>query len=544
MKPNLNKPDSLYKVTRQFLKALKVPVSRSSLRRVLGPTGSDISLATLTDAFKLWNIESIVVRLEANKLNEIDLPAIAHVIDEGEGHFVMLTKLKNGHITYLDSQLGNRTETLNVFARKWDGITMLAESTETSGELDFNYYRRQEILTDLRTWLPVVIAILCIGWGLIQPLNWESFVLVILKIIGIVFSIILLWEEYGPSNLLLAKICQVNSQTDCRSVLNSPAAKLFGWLGMAEVGLTYFMGGLLTLVLSAYGRSLLAVMPFLALFNVLALPYTLFSIYYQGWVVKKWCPICVSVQVVLWMEFIIDWTWLRIPVTEVTASYLLILVCYSIPVALWLLVKPLLEQAQNNVGLTSELARFRENTNLFQALLNAQPVYNMNFEANELILGHSSAPVTLTMVSGPFCEPCKQAHKIIEHLLDEYPNELRVVVRFAVDGRNENDPRNLVAQYLLALAIQKPHHIAEALATWYQNSDIESLAVLFPVASIDSAKNILHRQIQWCFDVGIQFTPTYFVNNRPLPSPFTLNDIRYHIHQLAEGASAGIKPLR
>jgi hypothetical protein len=43
-----------------------------------------------------------------------------------------------------------------------------------------------------------------------------------------------------------------------------------------------------------------------ACLNVLALPYIIFSIYYQVRVVKHWCAMCLSVQVLLLFLFFIS----------------------------------------------------------------------------------------------------------------------------------------------------------------------------------------------------------------------------------------------
>lgn len=529
------KSDNIYKIVRAFLKQTRVPVTRTAVRAALGTPDTDVSLATLSDSFSQWKIESVAVRLKPDQLGTIDFPAIAHLTaDDGLGYFVVLTDWKAGKVSYFDSELGNRTEEIDSFGQKWAGVTLLAAPDGESGETNFAHNRRQETLTYLRTWLPALIAIFCFSWGISQPMPWSGIVLTVIKAIGIALSISLLWEQYGSPNSLLDKVCQVNAQTDCRAVLNSPAAKLFGWLGMAEIGFVYFTGGLLSIILSAYGHTQPTVLPYLAVLNLLTLPYTVFSIYYQGWVIKKWCPLCVGVQAVLWLEFGAGWLWLQEPYLDMAATAGLLTVCFGIPTALWLITKPLVQLGPQNSTLTKEVARFRENTDLFQALLESEPAHAMQYEQNEITLGNPEAPLTLTMVSGPFCSPCAAAHQTVERLLAEHPNELRIVIRFTADATNGDDQRNQMARYMLALADQKPAQLPDALTYWYQTRKADQLISRFPAHPDASTDALLQRHIQWCSAVNIQFTPTFFLNDRSMPKHFTVADLSYHIRHLAE----------
>jgi len=101
--------------------------------------------------------------------------------------------------------------------------------------------------------------------------------------------------------LLTDKLCHLNKATNCNTVLNDKASKVFGWFGWADVGFVYFTGGFLFLLLNLNEQSL----SLLAILSALSVPYPLFSIYYQGFVLKKWCPMCLGIQLILIIEFIL-----------------------------------------------------------------------------------------------------------------------------------------------------------------------------------------------------------------------------------------------
>lgn len=99
------------------------------------------------------------------------------------------------------------------------------------------------------------------------------------------------------NNPLLQKVCTGIAKGDCNAVLTGKQAKLFSWLSWSEVGFFYFTGCLLVLLFSA--NTLNNSIALIAWLNILSLPYTIFSIYYQWRVAKQWCVLCLVVQALL-----------------------------------------------------------------------------------------------------------------------------------------------------------------------------------------------------------------------------------------------------
>ena len=67
-------------------------------------------------------------------------------------------------------------------------------------------------------------------------------------------------------------------------------SKFFGLFGWSEVGFSYFSVSLLALLLFP------STLPALALCNICCLPFTVRSIWYQGFRAHHWCTLCVCVQ--------------------------------------------------------------------------------------------------------------------------------------------------------------------------------------------------------------------------------------------------------
>ena len=125
--------------------------------------------------------------------------------------------------------------------------------------------------------------------------------IVILKIIGLAASTLLILGELGHP--LFDRICPKWEKINCQAVMQSPASKLFGFIPMADIGGIYFSGSIILICFSVLNPYFFNQIYLLALLNLLTLPYTIFSVAYQAFVVKYYCFLCLIVQVVFWLEF-------------------------------------------------------------------------------------------------------------------------------------------------------------------------------------------------------------------------------------------------
>ncbi len=173
--------------------------------------------------------------------------------------------------------------------------------------------------------------------------------------------------QSDQNNSLVQKLCNTSKKTSCQTVLDSKASKLFGWLSLSELGLVYFAGGFFVLLISSFSVVSIQIPTFLAWLSALALPYTLFSVYYQKFVVKQWCPLCLGVLVVcvvlilLWLDFALGFQFLNLPPfpTLNVLNLQLLILCFAIPTAFWMLAKPWWQESQQLNPTKQELNSFK-----------------------------------------------------------------------------------------------------------------------------------------------------------------------------------------
>ncbi len=515
-----------------LLKGLRANVTRATVRQTLEQHPDFPSLLSLSEVLTDWKIDNTALQLNTTEqLREMPLPFVAHLRRNG-GWYVLVTALQGDKITYTDNSKGRNTETVTEFEQKWSGVVLLAEADEQSGEADYAPKRKQEFLTELRgpfllsgVTLLTLIALLSVA----KTLNATDWLLLLSKSMGLALSILLVAKQLGSKNALTDRLCRINSKANCDDVLNSPAAKLWGWLSWTDVGVLYFAGGLLTMLDIGVQP---AVRPLVHGLALLALPYTLFSVYYQGIVLKQWCPLCLGVQGILLIEGI--WAIMQFnPIPGSIQPYSLILSTFLLPTLVWAFVKPLLTAMPKSRREHDELMRLKRDPDLFRAMLMQQPkMPPIPTDLHPVVLGNPEAEHTITMVTNPYCKPCAELHKQLEQLLHQNQNINAQIIFLACDGKIGNVHE--VARHLLALDAE--HLASDFLTNWYDDKrkDYAEWATHNPIKSeLIMYDQIVDQHCAWCKQTKVEATPTLFVDGYVLPELYELNSLRWQVNCLS-----------
>ena len=218
------------------------------------------------------------------------------------GDFVAVYKVESEKVSFIWKGV-NHVLPAAKFIESWTGIVMLAETSEKSIEPDFKEQKKIEMLSHLKK--VALISSLCLITFLayiykIYYTNLGVSLLLVVNIVGMYIGGLLLLKQMRIQSHYAVKICSLFKQKDCNNILESKAAKLFGTISLSEIGFGYFLTNLLLLLLFP------ASLPAIALLNILTLPFTLWSVWYQGAKVKQWCALCLIVLTLLWVIFFIN----------------------------------------------------------------------------------------------------------------------------------------------------------------------------------------------------------------------------------------------
>jgi uncharacterized membrane protein/thiol-disulfide isomerase/thioredoxin len=533
-----NRYEPNVKATIAFLKLLDVNVTRSTVDETLQNHPDWPSLLCISDSLTRWNVANAAGKIDPSEIDQLPIPFMAYT-SSVESPLEIVTKVTDNSITLFSTKQNKQiTESKETFLKRWNGVYLIAEKNEQSGEPDIKSQKRNAFIKGIIPGSLFVLLAVISGLFLqrnialseinaVLPVYFQYLIL----FAGVIVTSLLLWYEIDSNNPLLHKVCTGIVKGNCDAILSGKQSKLFSWLSWSEIGFFYFAGGLLTLLFAGPLISTLAVIAYL---NVLALPYTVFSIYYQGRIAKQWCVLCLSVQALLILggiNVIANELWLpfnQFSVDVIIKSSLL----YLIPVLLWYALKPYLLRLQEAKNTKREYLRIKFNSEIFDTLLKKQKQITVSTDGIGIDLGNPNATNTLIKVCNPYCGPCAKAHPKIEKLMEEIP-DLKVKIIFTTPNDPDHYAFNPVG-HLLSIKHQSKDDriIKQALDDWYlaDKKDYDQFAAKYSMyADHGKQADKIEAMFGWCNKVDIRFTPTIFINGYQLPEAYDIADLQYFL---------------
>lgn len=509
----------------RLLKLSGVSISTKELISELEIHPDYPSILSISDVFNWFNVQNEVYHVEAIDLAEVPLPFIAHTRGN---EFVVVSELTGSTITVSDHEREHHTIPLQEFTDIYSGVVLIITDTTAAAAVQQSVTDKlapYKIPTAVTGLVMAFIAILLLGTQYLSGFSWQTAILIVAKTAGLVTAMLLLAQSIDKNNPLAQILCGGDSKTNCNAILTSQAAIVFKGLTWSEVGFFYFAGTWLALL---FGGGSYQVLQWLALLNILSLPYTIYSLYYQARVARQWCVLCTTVQALLWLEFVPLVTFVKTPFAMSTTIAVTLLTCLVVPVAGWMLLKPVLQKAQQARILKYQLKKFKYNRELFAASLKEQAQYTLPADEWSIVLGNTNARTVITMVSNPYCPPCGKTHQELDTWLNKL-NEIQLRIVFTAYNQ-DNDKKTPVTRHLMALNEQYDKvTVKNALHDWYSQDqkNYEKWAKQYPVTLDESRFKLLDKQRDWCDIAEVRSTPTLMINGYRLPKTYRLQDIKY-----------------
>jgi uncharacterized membrane protein len=509
-----------------LLAAARIRATRRTVAQRLFDHPDFPGLAALSDVLTDLNVEHLATRLTPDALAEIPLPALVQLREGNDVAFATVRSVTSQTVEWQDTTKGWQRDTRPDFEKRWTGIALLIEPTEQSGERDYDANRRRELVANSRVPLMVLGTLFCFGlllWHVWPLLTVPLLGLLGLKTAGAIVSGLLVAYSLDSNNPALKKLCTIGKSGSCQSVLETPAAKLWSDFNWADVGLLYFASGFAALVGMLLTQQV-GIVQWLLWANVLALPYTLWSVYYQAVAVRQYCILCLMVQATLWAEFVIGVGLWQSGTLDANMLWHVIGTFVGVTV-LWTFIRQPLSVAQQLYPTHRQLQRVKfseayvhdvfTNRPQMQPYLNGQKV---------LILGNPDGEHTLTMISHPECNGCRINHLALNTLLQEIHN-LRVEI-VLIASTVSTDRAGQVAQVLLGLP---DNQVEQGLHRWFVNPH-QPLNRWISADNLNSTtiqtRQWLRLNEQWAIiQCGIRYTPISYLNGVQMSSVYSLSDI-------------------
>ncbi len=528
----MNKKDNAVVVVQKLINHYNIPISDQTIAEDLMSHPEYPSLKSICDALGKWKIEYYPVRINRDLLKKTDTPFIAHLNDDGD-KLVFVPKLNgDSKVKYYDSSGKSKSIRIDAFFNKYSGVSLLIDPDENAGEDKYSEKRQNNLLNRGLPYLAGFALILFVVYSILSYENRlnifiSNAALLVTKLVGLFFSILLVLKDLNVSSSLVETLCNFNKKINCKSILNTAAAKVFGWLHWSDVGLIYFLSGL-SIMISSSDKSDYDIIAILS-FGVLG--YVLFSFYYQAVIAKTWCPLCLGVQLILILEAVLSFS--SISLLEVSDFSIISILKYGSIIFTTIFWVTLFKAYVINKRTLNQKSLayliLKRNPDVFTNLLLKGEQKKLSLQKEIMSIGAPKARIEVTAFLSLDCPPCQKAFNQLKILFDK--REVKINLIFSL----EDDLKPFMNQVTQLFREKRHQEAIKLLDKWYNIKDNEKTLMLKKAKERKYNgwfKTVYKAHRDLFKEAGIPGTPTIFVNGYGFPKEYEIKDIAYFIDVL------------
>ncbi len=512
-----------------WLLKLNLRVSSKLIDRQMKSHPHYPSLVSITDTLDYLGIEHLSIEINEDQLHEIPTPFLAHLKNNG-GKFVIVENRDKLEEIYPG------------FFQHWSGVIVAAEKVPAWHHKENSGLLWNEKRAAAKRNICVALVILASLAATILATSWRVPVLIMIALAGVFISRATALKDLGIENKIADKVC--GKEADCDSVIHSKGGKLPFNIGWSDIGLIWFFSLLTVLILSSFAGFSAAILDVLSLLSVAVIPFTIFSIYYQWRVAKKWCRLCLINVALLCAQLALLTPLHTISrnAIEITGILFMVTTLSLVSIA-WFSLSSLIRQNNNQQTQIVNGIKFKRNRSVLAVLLENQQKANITPLKTDLQLGNKKAVLQITVACSPYCRPCATMHEELHDVIEKHGDKMGLTVKFTIPAQNIADKRTRAVQHIHQYIEEhtcdmddeeRILYTREILHQWFKLMDLEKFSAKYPCKEIINVEDALNAHDDWVTRNNILYTPTVFINGRKMPAPYRINDLPLMINELTE----------
>lgn len=469
------------------------------------------SALAFSDTLNFMGVRNDAYELDKEYWDELPEEFIA-IIDNT---FSLVKKIGNQYSIYSD-----KAKTLNK-----------EELHEKSTDFVLLFEKDPAVSKSFTSYRPLLYAIFSIILLYsVLTLNWYEAIFNILSLIGVYISLEIFNQKFGNTSAVIGSICgdsagnqNINS---CNKIITQDKTSIFG-LKFSDFSLIYFTG------IAILGLFLPATALMIKGFTFVSLIAIGYSLYIQGFVEKTFCRVCLLIISVLLAQLAISIFLFENVYFDLRIA-LLSLTLWAVLFSSVLYLNTTLEEKENLQKSNAKNLRFKRNYELFKReLLENEKVTFTDRET--FFIGNKDAKIHLSVISNPYCGFCKDAHKIVENLLQKYPDAISVQMRFnyAPDKQNEK-LTGLISDFMYTYKNKTSEEFLKLVEYWFETKDENKTRQKAGTTSGNQDLTALINMSVENRNAGLNFTPIILINGYQFPDKYDREDIYYFMDELTE----------
>ncbi|MEQ9098805.1 MAG: vitamin K epoxide reductase family protein [Imperialibacter sp.] len=517
----------------QFMKRLNIPVSQRYLKTLLQSHEAYPSLLSIADTFQRLGLNYHIQRVARESLNTISFP------------YLLPLERSGGDIIAIENERDLEEKADELVS--WNGVVIEIEPAGVVSDPQNKSELGRERLAKVASIVVLSSVGALITVLLINSFSFFGAAWLATCFAGAALGYLLFAKELGIKYQAIEAFCNAGVNTNCDKVLESGGAKFLGTLRLSDLTFSFFLfQALLFTLFSAFDEVRGEILSLLFIASMVAIPATVYSLYYQYFRMKTWCRLCLLTGLVLILQSILftgSFFASEVIIAELKFGSMLCLGTLFVAFAFGVvLLSERLIDANEDFEKALSAGRVKNSAGVFMHLLFQQKHLAINSGEYEILIGNPDAEIRVTMASNLFCNPCKEQHKFVQEVVSTYSDKVSVAFRFVKSSKTLDgivSANEYLIQYWLTNIFNSPREsdLTELmLKDWYDLMDINKFSDQYPLSQEigQATYDVEKSHADWILASEIRRTPTFFVNGYELPQNYKIKDLTGLIPSLVE----------
>ncbi len=477
------------------------------------------SFQSVTDTLDYFNIDNIAVEVPIEALDQLPENFISLIKIDTANEIVSVLK-KNNQIVLKHTSLDKKNYSLEEFKKVWIPKVIAVEHSSTA-----NLFSKQLVLQNVLIGV-LALSILAILFTRVITVSQISFLL--LSITGIVFSVLAVRESLGIQSQTMHQFCTSIGSSNCSEVINNKSGKLLDNFSLADAGVVFF--SIVTLYQFIYGYNSTLLLP-----TLVGIPFILYSLYSQAFVVKKWCAICITISCISIGLTVISLLSLPFDFSfSFLSGFILLTTLFTLG---YIYFKQYMVASKEYKVQNIKLNQFKRDGQIFNHLLSlSEKIENTHTIANEIVIGNSDAPFKIISLTNPMCGYCKGAFEAYTRVLKTMKDQLQIIIRLKVSLDDmENQATQISLRLLDIYHTEGADGFITAYSEWFSDRTFSVWIKKYgePTRSIIH-KEVLNKQYEWAEKNNLYYTPASILNDTLYPKKYSYDEFFHFTSMMIE----------
>ncbi|WP_185290686.1 vitamin K epoxide reductase family protein [Chryseobacterium lactis] len=472
------------------------------------------SALAFSDTLNFMGVKNDAYELDKEYWDELPEEFIAIV----ENAFSLVKKSGSSYAVY--SEKAKTFEKDELYKKSTDFVLLFEKTEKAETKSVFNFK-------------PVLYGIFAviIAYSFISQTIFEA-IFNILSLAGVYISLEIFNQKFGNTSTVIGSICggggaaAAQTVNSCDKIIKQDKTSILG-LKFSDFSLIYFIG---LAILGLFLPVTAYIVKGFAFVSVIAIGY---SVYIQAFVEKAFCRICLLIISILAAQLILSIVFFQ-NLSFGIGALLLTVILWALIFSAVKYFNTLLEEKETLQKSNAKNLRFKRNYELFKS----QMLQNERIEFQDtqtFSVGQKDSKLRISIVSNPYCGFCKDAHKLAEGLLEKYPNDISLQMRFNYSPERAHPEYNLLISDLTHIYHNKPEKdFLHAVETWFETKDESKINALSGGKPTSENMNPLVEMSKENSNAGLSFTPIFIINGYQFPDKYDREDLLFFIDELID----------